>query len=525
MAAAAPLLFREWRKQKPIPGEIKGANSKLGHRLRQGGFPSAVGEPTLVDIAIVGGGVAGLSAAWRLKRKGVSDFLLFELDDQTGGNAAGGENEVSAYPWGAHYIPIAGEDSHTLRELFEESGVITGKDKAGRPIYNEYYLCHDPQERLFFQNRWSDSLTPHAGVPAAEQEQFDDFFKAMASFRHKKGSDGRFLFNIPIDLSSADQEVRKLDLISMKDYLLKNGWDSPFLNWYVNYCCRDDYGATHDQVSAWAGVHYFASRGGTAANADAFSVVTWPEGNGWMTRYLREQVKDATRTGALVWNIEDLGERTAVDVFDPIKNETRRYLAKQVIVAAPRFVAHRLLKSTRDQAPSKSFEYAPWMIGNVTLKIPREHFPGAKPSWDNVSFHSRGLGYVDATHQKVERYHSKSVWTYYWPLTHAAPAQARADALTRNHQSWTADIVHELEDMHPGVRENIERVDIWIWGHGMIIPRPGFIWGRDRAESLNPQGRVHFAHSDMSGISIFEEAQYRGVKAADATIAVLRGRA
>jgi hypothetical protein len=27
-------------------------------------------------------------------------------------------------------------------------------------------------------------------------------------------------------------------------------------------------------------------------------------------------------------------------------------------------------------------------------------------------------------------------------------------------------------------------------------------------------GNVHFAHTDMSGISIFEEAQYRGVLAA-----------
>ena len=29
-----------------------------------------------------------------------------------------------------------------------------------------------------------------------------------------------------------------------------------------------------------------------------------------------------------------------------------------------------------------------------------------------------------------------------------------------------------------------------------------------------PHSHIHFAHSDMSGVSIFEEAQYHGMKAA-----------
>ncbi|MCC3262610.1 hypothetical protein LLE87_31045, partial [Paenibacillus polymyxa] len=50
------------------------------------------------------------------------------------------------------------------------------------------------------------------------------------------------------------------------------------LHWYLNYCCRDDYGARHDEVTAWAGLHYFASRDGHAANAGEGAVLTWPGG-------------------------------------------------------------------------------------------------------------------------------------------------------------------------------------------------------------------------------------------------------
>ncbi len=49
----------------------------------------------------------------------------------------------------------------------------------------------------------------------------------------------------------------------------------------------------------------------------------------------------------------------------------------------------------------------------------------------------------------------------------------------------------------------------------MVRPRVGFIWSEARRRVLDRQSRIHFAHSDLSGYSIFEEAQYRGVLAAE----------
>ena len=54
-----------------------------------------------------------------------------------------------------------------------------------------------------------------------------------------------------------------------------------------------------------------------------------------------------------------------------------------------------------------------------------------------------------------------------------------------------------------------------LWGHAMIRPVPGFVWGPARRAAAAPRGPIRFAHSDMSGLSLFEEAQYHGVRAAE----------
>ena len=65
----------------------------------------------------------------------------------------------------------------------------------------------------------------------------------------------------------------------------------------------------------------------------------------------------------------------------------------------------------------------------------------------------------------------------------------------------------------------MERIDVYRWGHAMVTPLPGFIWGGARAKASEPLGRVVFAHSDLSGIALLEEAFDRGLQAADAVLA------
>ena len=99
-------------------------------------------------------------------------------------------------------------------------------------------------------------------------------------------------FAIPAHRAPWTAAHEVLDGQTMAAWLDAQGLDDAQLRWYLDYACRDDYGAGLDVVSAWAGLHYFASRHGFAAPGDgdepAEPVFTWPEGNAWLVQRLAD---------------------------------------------------------------------------------------------------------------------------------------------------------------------------------------------------------------------------------------------
>lgn len=516
LGAVSAVPFLSCLRRPHFTGSIVGANSSLGHALRDGKLP-AISETSDIGIVIVGAGISGLAAARRLHRKGFSDFTLLELESRPGGNAISGKNQISEFPWGAHYVPIAGSDSTEVAELFKELGIITGQDSRGLPVYNEEYLCADPMERLFLHGRWQEGFVPQFGIAAADQQVLQLFFDQMRRYQSARGRDGRRAFTIPLDASSRDEEFVNLDRITMADYLRDKGWlECLPLRWYVNYCCRDDYGAGIEKVSAWAGVHYFASRDGQAANAPVYAVVTWPEGNGWFVRQLQAGFQAKIHSSCAVWNVEIQNGRMLVDYFDASRQQSIRLRAKGVVWAAPRFIAQRAIRPLRE-GPAANPAYSPWMVANLTVDA-MPAGPGMDPAWDNVLYDSPSLGYVIATHQGLHPVPRQTVLTYYQPLDDDEPAVARQRALSRSYAEWCDLILTDLAHAHPDIVEHLTNLDVWLWGHAMVRPVPGYIWGNHRAQLQQSLANIVFAHSDLSGIAIFEEAFTRGVRAADSLL-------
>lgn len=504
-------------RSKSIPGKILGASAKVGHLLRSGSFPSPeiIGEKSVV---IVGGGIAGLNAAWKLQKSGITDFTLLELENEVGGNSQSGSNTYSAYPWGAHYLPVPNPESTYVRELLEDLHLIEGYDSQGLPIYDEFSICFPPQDRLFIHGRWQDGIEPRSSLSFEDQQQFEQFWKIIDFYKKAIGSDGKRAFAIPMSFSSKDISFRSLDQISIAQFLDSKQLNSKYLLWYLNYCCKDDYGASIDSVSAWAAVHYFASRIGQGANVGSQSVLTWPEGNGYLVACLRKKIIPHIQTGSLVYKIDSQSDFSTIDYCDIASNRTFQIRAQNVIFAAPRFVAQRIIPKLPQVEGAK---YSAWMIANITLKnLPHELMESF--SWDNVIYESESLGYVVATHQSLERFHIGTVLTYYHPFTDPDTAKSRKMLLERTHEEWVDFILKDLQRPHPSIRQFIENIDIWLWGHGMIIPTPGYIWGKTKQDRLSNFQKIHFAHSDMSGISIFEEAQYHGIQAAEAVLRNLK---
>ena len=495
------------------PGAMLGADHALGHRLRGGTLP-AVTERRRAKVLIVGAGIGGLSAAWRLRRAGFDEFEILEMEAAPGGNARAGASEVTAYPWGAHYIPLPSRESRATRLLLAELGVLEGDPEAASPRYDERALCQAPQERLYRHGTWEEGLAPIAGAGAGETAQWTRFHERMRAFQAMRGRDGRRAFAIPVDFSSRDPALLALDRATFADWLRAEAFDAPAVHWLANYACRDDYGTDYREASAWAGIHYFACRD-AALRDEHEAVLTWPEGNGFVVRRLLERYRFPITPGALVHALEETPRSVTVRVYLAEAGRTVEIEAAHVIWAAQA----ALLPAFARALPG--FGYAPWLVANLHLAEPPYVHHGAPLSWDNVIHDSDALGYVVATHQGVATQPGPTVLTWYRPLTGEAPATARQRLAETPRERWAEAALADLARPHPEIREITRRVDVFAHGHARVRPGPGLIWGEARRRLAAPGRRLHFAHADASGLSLFEEANDRGVAAAEAVLAAL----
>lgn len=506
--------------EPPFPaGEIVGASDRIGHRIRDGlTITPATDAWQRTKVLIVGGGVAGLSAAWRLLKSGFEDFLLVELEPAPGGTARSGTSSLVPYPWGAHYLPAPMKENTALISLLDEMGIIEGHDKDGEPIVGEQFLCRDPEERVFYRGRWYEGLYLHAGASAEDQVQLKKFNAEVGRWVDWRDARGRRAFAIPVANSSDDAEVTALDRITMAEWLNARGLNSPRLRWLVDYGCRDDYGLTLDQTSAWAALFYFASRV-QRSGVESQPLITWPEGNGRLVAHLFEKTKAKMRLGLAAAQIipTDGSGQGGVDVIAVDANTSNAigFHVEQVIFAAPQFLTRYLISDYRDRTPAHvaEFQYGTWMVANLFLKD-RPASRGFPLCWDNVIYESPALGYVVATHQRgLDR--GPTIFTHYFPMCEANPRAAREKLLALDWRGCADVVLSDLSRAHPDLRELVERLDVMRWGHAMIRPRPGLIWGGARAAAAKPYRGIHFAHTDLSGVALFEEAFYHGNRAAE----------
>jgi hypothetical protein len=109
-----------------------------------------------------------------------------------------------------------------------------------------------------------------------------------------------------------------------------------------------------------------------------------------------------------------------------------------------------------------------------------------------------------------------TVLTSYWSWGSAR--EHRAQLLADSWKARAAMVVGELSVTHPDVSHKVRRVDLMRYGHAMSIPVPGI----RRSDALHAlaatTGPIQFAHADLSGYSIFEEAHAHGLRAARAIV-------
>ncbi len=505
--------------REPVALRFVGQSPERGHMLRMGKPSEAAAERVSVNTLIVGAGAAGTAAAWRLHRAGMEDFLVVELEDVAGGTAASGHSARSKYPMGAHYLPSPHPDFELMHLLLRELGVEFGTDAAGRAEYDPSVVCRAPVERHRYKGQWFEGLYPGMGQSAQEAAQWDRWWEHLRGLEQTLGSDGRRLFALPVEHSSADR--RELDAVSMDAYLRAHGFDSWRLRWAVDYACRDDYGTRLEDTSAFAGLHHYLCRGLEETHERV--TLMWPGGNGELVAKVADaaELEPRRRTGLIVFDID--ASAGVANAWDFAKKSVVEISARTIIWAAPRFVLPHVVGG--DPLPRGALTYSPWLVANVAVDE-RPGGIGAPLAWDNVDVEASHLGYVVSTHGEslVDANTQRGTVLSFYDAYVATPQRgldlARGALLGAGLEDLGRDVTAALEGMHPGIEGTIRSMEFARWGHAMIRPVPGLLFGEGLEVAKQAVGVVIPCATDVGGVPLFEQAFCNGVSAAEKALGV-----
>ena len=91
LGTSAALIGLSCKSRRTPAGTFVDDGGARGHRLRTRLDIGPRGRLTRSPIVIVGGGIAGLSAGWRLLQRGFTDFVVLEMESRAGGNSRWGD--------------------------------------------------------------------------------------------------------------------------------------------------------------------------------------------------------------------------------------------------------------------------------------------------------------------------------------------------------------------------------------------------------------------------------------------------
>jgi protoporphyrinogen oxidase len=492
----------------PLPvGLDKGDVTTLCHAVRDGKGPAApAAGGALLDCVVIGGGISGLTAAWKLRKLGHDAILVLEKESPAGGLSRSDGAAPLLYSQATAYTVFPYNDG--LVELYTDLGIVTGKDKDGAPTIAAGYVLSAPVNNAYIDGAW------HADVweTGLDALPYDDKLKQdLAAFREdmKKwydyvGKDGKIGFDTPSDASTEDADVRALDDMTLAEYVAQKGWDPRVSEFWDPYA-RSAFGTTHDALSTWAAINFLGS--------EFHPTLSRPGGNAHLARALADKVGGfRIKTGAFVSQAVIAGAEVHVTYVEGGVAKTIR--AKTVIYAAPRFFARYVLPDLAEEGRDEagSFHYTPYVVANV--HVSRTPAGLGYDNWVYGDYFFTDLivadwaGQADPSKAPLDR---PNVLTVYCPLVGSG---RRSELLEQPMAYYEEKILADLEKVLPGVGATVTQFDLYRWGHAMLAADKGFVFGKPRVGSQTPTGPISYACNDVDGLPAFENAVAAGLRAA-----------
>ena len=438
-----------------------------------------------VDYMVVGGGVAGLSAAYQLKDK---HMLLFELSDNLGGTSSAGMHNGIPFCQGAHYdLEYPANYGEEVLKVLKELNIIAYQDwkKSWVFVDREFVIAPRRQSQCYaYGEKRSEVLK--------DGPELDAFESILEAF------EGVMVMPTP----EIDAEYHDLNQVSFYDFLKERMEISAEFKRGIDYHMLDDWGGTSDQVSALAGIHYFQCRPYEKKVVELFSP---PQGNGYFIKKLADHIpSEKLKTSHLVKQVMKEESGFSVEVVDVKAKTVKVYRSENLVYAGQK---HALKYIMPDQYELFSEnEYAPWLVLNFVLNKPL----ASLGYWQNEMLveDETFMGFVDSSLQAGSS--EKQIFTAYYCL----PSNSREDLrnVEANKEVITEKTLTYLEQYYDQkLSDRVEAVYIKVMGHAMPIPKPDYLFNDANLRRRYPN--LTFAGVDNARLPLFFEAMDSGIQA------------
>lgn len=482
-----PLILQscDWLSDTPQYQVAIQSDASTGHLIRKSQqFDN--GDSYAVKTLIVGGGIAGLSAACSLNHK---DFILCELSEQLGGSSSSNSFEGIPFSQGAHYdLAYPQGYGEEVLALLKRLDVISHQPWSDTWGFKdrEHIIFGRSKNQCFDHGTFRKDVLPESTLKG-------EFLKLIFSYKEQ--------MHLPTRLIS--EEHRSLNTMTFIDYLDERLPLTPEFIKGLDYHMKDDYGAGSASVSALAGIHYFICRPYFDQEVELFSP---PEGNNYfINKMARSLPNEKLKTQQLVKKIKETENGFEVAIVDIAHHKVDTIQCEQVVYAGQKHALKFIYPQESELFASNS--YSPWMVVNIILKddLPMPAF------WQNemLTTDETFMGFVDSATQQRKSKSYRTLTCYY-----CLPPSSRKDLLNAptNKNIIAQKTIEQLNSyFKQDVSKDIMHVNIKVMGHAMPIPTPNYLFSDKNA--LRKNKNIVFAGVDNGRLPLLYEALDSGIEA------------
>jgi monoamine oxidase len=433
---------------------VEGEHVEMCHQVRDGHHFDLPAATAKTEIVIVGGGVAGLSAAYFLRGK---EWLLLEKEDHFGGNAYQEEFDGQPFATGSAYAYHGDEGDLLASELGLKLPMVNTPDPT---LVNKTYV----------PDTWKTGI---AQLPYRKE--------IVASF---------LKFREDVLKMNIKERMAELDALPFSKFTA--AYAPEVQQWWDTYG-PSNWGATTPDTSAYVGLY---NANDLFTGGDGKRAIL-PGGLGCITHKLVEilqsQYKERMLGEAAV--IAAVQEKDSVNVTYLREAKLTTVSAKVVLMCTPKHITSRVVQGlpAEQRTAMRRTRFAPYPVVNLIFDRPVYN-----RGYDNWCPGNSFTDFIvaDWTVRNNPGYKQRNnILSFYTPLREEFRSTLLDEA---DCKTLATRVLTDFQKVLPEFNVDPLEVRIYRRGHPMFVSAPGQ-YTKNRVAAAQPMDRIYFGGNDSGG--------------------------